>query len=87
MFTVSNAIMICKKGEFYGKATGGDGGHNQDSSGLERLNLGKTEITDAGLVHLKGLTKLEGLYLRGTKTTPAGIMSFKEALPVCRISR
>jgi hypothetical protein len=32
-----------------------------------------TQITEAGLVHLKPLTKLEGLGLRKTKTTDAGL--------------
>ena len=32
-----------------------------------------TKITDAGLVHLKGLTKLKKLRLDGTQVTDAGL--------------
>ena len=47
---------------------------------------GRTKaITDAGLVHLKGLTKLEVLSLYGTKITDAGIQELKKALPDCKI--
>ena len=48
---------------------------------------GARPITDAGLVHLKGLTNLEGLLLIGTQVTDAGVAKLKEALPDCRISR
>ncbi|MBQ76918.1 MAG: hypothetical protein CMQ20_18095 [Gammaproteobacteria bacterium] len=46
-----------------------------------------TKITDAGLAHLKGLTKLETLSLSRTKITDAGVKSLKEALPDCEIER
>ena len=36
-----------------------------------------TRITDAGLVHLKGLTKLELLYLVDTQITDAGLVNLK----------
>jgi len=56
--------------------------------GLKKLELTSCrKITDAGLVHLKGLTNLEELSLHDTKTTPAGIKSLQEALPDCKISR
>ena len=44
-----------------------------------------TKITDAGLVHLKGLTSLQELYLMRTKITDAGVAKLKEALPNCQI--
>ena len=51
------------------------------------VNLGGTQFTDAGLVHLKGLTKLEYLSLNKTKVTDAGIAELKQALPICRINK
>ena len=36
-----------------------------------------SEITDAGLVHLKGLTKLEELWLTDTQITDAGLVHLK----------
>jgi hypothetical protein len=49
------------------------------------LNLGGSKITDAGLVHLKGLTGLRTLLLTDTRVTDAGVKKFKAALPKCRI--
>ena len=40
-----------------------------------------TQITEAGLVHLKGLTSLRRLKLDNTQITDAGVAKFKEALP------
>ena len=45
------------------------------------------QVTDAGLVHLKGMTKLERLYLAGTKVTTTGVADLKKALPNCRIRK
>ena len=50
------------------------------------LGLDDTKVTDAGLVHLKGLTKLEVLVLRRTKVTPAGVKQLQQALPNCKIT-
>ncbi len=36
-----------------------------------------TKVTDAGLAHLKRLTKLETLYLHRTKVTDAGLVHLK----------
>ena len=44
-----------------------------------------TNITDAGLEHLKGLTNLEELDLRWTKVTDAGVAKLQQALPNCEI--
>ena len=44
-----------------------------------------TKVTDAGLVHLKGLTKLQRLYLTDTKVTDAGVKKLQTELPKCRI--
>ena len=35
------------------------------------------QITDVGLAHLKGLTKLQGLNLTGTQITDAGLVHLK----------
>ncbi len=41
------------------------------------VSLRKTEVTDAGLVHLKALTSLEDLDLSHTKLTDAGLEHLK----------
>ena len=43
-----------------------------------RVNFYGTKVTDAGLVHLKGLTKLEFLSLSNTPVTDAGLKHLKE---------
>jgi hypothetical protein len=42
-------------------------------------------VTDAGLVHLKGLTKLRALKLNGTNVTAGGVKQLQQALPNCKI--
>ena len=42
-------------------------------AGLRSLNLGGTDVTDAGLAHLRGLEKLSSLDLRVTVVTDAGL--------------
>ena len=46
-----------------------------------------TQITDAGLGHLTGLTNLQELRLSGTQVTDAGVAELKQALPKCKIYR
>ena len=41
------------------------------------VNLNGTDVTDEGLVHLKGLTKLETLGLGRTQVTDAGLVHLK----------
>jgi hypothetical protein len=48
--------------------------------------MGRTQITDAALVHLKGLTNLKGLYIRYTRITDEGVKNLQEALPNCEIN-
>ena len=55
--------------------------------GLKELRLDQTQITDAGLEQLKGLTRLECLSLTDTKVTAAGVEKLKQALPTCTIYR
>ena len=40
-----------------------------------------TQITDAGLEHLKGLTQLRTLGLVDTKATDKGVKEIRKALP------
>ena len=49
------------------------------------VDLNGTEVTDAGLVHLKGLTQLQTLGLSFTKVIDEGIKKLQEALPNCKI--
>ncbi len=49
--------------------------------------LSGTKVSDAGLVHLKEMTKLERLWLAGTKVTDTGLKKLKQALPNCGINR
>jgi hypothetical protein len=44
-------------------------------------------VTDAGLVHLKALTKLARLHLRGTEVAEAGQKELEQAIPVLECSR
>lgn len=53
--------------EIFAKANGG-------LRELEVLVLGKTQITDASLVHLQGLTSLRQLSLDGTAISDAGLV-------------
>ena len=39
--------------------------------------LGNTQITDAGLVHLQSLTKLESLWLHDTQVTARGLVALE----------
>ena len=48
------------------------------------LSLDDTQITDAGLAHLRGLTALQTLYLHDMKVTDAGVKKLQEALPIAR---
>jgi hypothetical protein len=50
------------------------------------LSLANTDVTDKGLVHIKGLTNLTVLRLQQTKITDAGIAELKKALPKCSIA-
>ncbi|MEO2021815.1 MAG: hypothetical protein ABGX05_08295 [Pirellulaceae bacterium] len=58
-----------------------------ENGNVVSLSLIGTKITDAGLVHLKRLTKLQRLGLEFTKVTDAGVADLQKALPNCKISR
>lgn len=49
--------------------------------------LADTKLTDAGLVHLYGLTQLQKLSLKDTKVTPAAVNKLQQKLPNCAIER
>jgi hypothetical protein len=51
------------------------------------VSFNDTQVTDAGLKHLKGLPSLKTLGLRDTQVTGAGLSKFKAALPKCYVSR
>jgi hypothetical protein len=51
------------------------------------LNLSGTRVSDAGLVHLKGLTKLSHLQLFATQASCAGVQELKQAVPSLVIVR
>ncbi|MBL7044862.1 MAG: hypothetical protein ISR77_39915 [Pirellulaceae bacterium] len=58
----------------------GDAGLQQVVGGLTNLqclSLSKTQVTDAGLEHLKGLTNLNGLALNDTQITDEGLAHLK----------
>ena len=44
---------------------------------VTRVNFSNTKATDADLEHLKGLTQLEWLWLKGTRVTDAGLWCLK----------
>jgi len=50
------------------------------------LDLGRTQVTDAGLKELAGLKQLTTLELRFTKVTVAGLKELRAALPECKIT-
>ena len=52
---------------------------------LRRLSLRGTQVTDAGLIHLKDLPNLQFLDLAGTQVTEAGVSNLKEAVPRCKV--
>ena len=49
-----------------------------DLDNLQSLGLDRTQVTDAGLVHLKELTKLETLFLSQNQITAAGLVYLKD---------
>ena len=54
---------------------------------MQKLYLNGTQITDAGMVRLKGLTKLDELNLEETQVTDTGIAELQQALPNCDIRK
>ena len=56
------------------------------ATGQRILSLTGTDVTDAGLERLKGLSKLQRLKLQGTAVTEEGVKKLQESLPECKIT-
>jgi hypothetical protein len=56
-------------------------------SELQMLGLFDTAVTDAGLTHLSGLTRLRSLNVRVTRVTAAGVAWLKSVLPEVEVIR
>ena len=59
--------------------------YRNEQGDVVRVYLSDTQITDAGLVHLQGLTKLASLSLPFIQVTDAGIAELQKTLPKCEI--
>jgi hypothetical protein len=54
----------------------------EDFSGdVTEVHLGGTQVSDAGLAHLRGLTRLWWLSLDNAQVSDAGVDELKKALP------
>lgn len=51
------------------------------------LDLSSTQVTDAGLAHLKMMSSLKWLDLRKTAVTDTGLKDLKSALPMLGYNR
>jgi hypothetical protein len=58
---------------------------NEHTANSERAGESTTQVTDAGLEHLKELTNLRYLHVADTQVTEAGINELTKALPYCTI--
>ena len=52
---------------------------------LAALYLSETQVSDAGLSHLKKLSQLQELDLKKTKVTDAGVKDLQKDLPKTKI--
>jgi Leucine-rich repeat (LRR) protein len=59
----------------------------KDLTQLQKLFISYTNITDASVPTIKGLTNLNTLYMQGTKISNEGVQEITAALPNCRIVR
>lgn len=60
--------------------------HLEGLSGLRKLSLGD-RVTDAGLVHLRGMKQLRKLDLTNSRVTDDGKKALQAALSDCEIVR
>ena len=58
----------------------------RQSKAIGGVWLQETQITDAGLKQLSGLTTLGEICLAGSKVTAAGVEAFRKARPQCGIA-
>ncbi len=70
------------------KKLGGSWAVDEQSPGkpVIKVLLSDTQITDAGLEHLKGLTGLQSLHLRSTQITDAGLEHLKGLVSLQRLN-
>ena len=54
---------------------------------VTQISLADTQITNAGLEHLKGLTNLEGLWLNDTQVTDDGVAELQQSFLSCVVTR
>jgi uncharacterized protein (TIGR03067 family) len=54
-------------------------------SSLKELNFLNSEMSDKGLIHLKGLTSLKRMKLKGAKVTAEGAQALEQAIPGLKI--
>ena len=60
----------------------------QDDHGeVVEISIASAKITDADLVHLKGLMELQELNLGDAKVTDTGVADLQKALPNCKITK
>jgi outer membrane protein assembly factor BamB/formylglycine-generating enzyme required for sulfatase activity len=70
------------------RVTDDDLKHLAQLGAVRHLNLNfNPAITDAGLVHLMGMSELTYLDLRNTAASEAGVSRLRQSLPDCRILR
>jgi internalin A len=54
---------------------------------LHTLNLGGTQVTDAGIKELPGLSNLDSLEIGSRQVTEAALARLEKALPKCDIAK
>jgi hypothetical protein len=52
---------------------------------LQWLDLQDSQVTDAGLEVLKGMPRLRGVAVRGSRVTPAAVAELRRIAPNIRI--
>jgi Leucine-rich repeat (LRR) protein len=68
-------------------ASGAKGMRPTTAADIISLSLSGTGVTDAGLAHLKSLTRLQRVYLSRTKVTAKGVAELQKAIPGLKVNR